>query len=50
MARGIAGSSIDFLLCAVSASRHWPIFTQDQDFREYERVLPLTLHFRPAVR
>ena len=46
-ARGIAGSAIDFLICAVAQRRNWPIFTTDHDFDRYERVLGLSLY---AVR
>ena len=46
-ARGIAGSAIDFLICAVAQRRNWPIFTTDHDFDRYERVLGLS---RYAVR
>jgi predicted nucleic acid-binding protein len=42
--RGIAGSSIDFLLCAIAARRDWEIFTADQDFARYAKVLPLKLY------
>jgi predicted nucleic acid-binding protein len=43
-ARGIAGSAIDFLICAVSNRRRWQIFTTDDDFRHYAQVLPLDLY------
>jgi predicted nucleic acid-binding protein len=42
-ARGIAGSAIDFLLCAVAHRRGWFIFTTDRDFQHYATVLPLRL-------
>lgn len=42
--RGIAGSSIDFLVCAVALRRDWRIFTTDQDFARYGQVTPLKLH------
>jgi predicted nucleic acid-binding protein len=42
--RGIAGSAIDFLICAVADRRHWQIFTTDQDFERYRRVLGLKLY------
>src|SRR5215470_3631494 len=42
--RGIAGSAIDFLICAVAARREWPIFTTDQDFEHYAKVLGLKLY------
>jgi len=37
---GIAGSPIDFLLCAVAKRRHWHLFTTDEDFKRYARLLP----------
>ncbi len=42
-ARGVAGSAIDFLICAVAHRRGWLIFTTDQDFQRYATVLPLRL-------
>lgn len=42
-ARGIAGSSVDFLLCGVGLRRGWPLLTTDRDFQRYARVLPLRL-------
>ena len=33
--RGIAGSSIDFLICAVADRREWQIFTTGRDFERY---------------
>jgi len=32
-AKGVSGSHIDFLICAVAARRRWSIFTTDRDFR-----------------
>ncbi len=43
-ARGVAGSPTDFLICAVALRREWSIFTTDQDFLRYARLLPLQLH------
>ena len=43
-ARGIAGSTIDFLICAVASRRKWQVFTTDQDFERYGRVLGLKLY------
>jgi predicted nucleic acid-binding protein len=40
---GIAGSSTDFLICAVALHRGWQIFTNDPDFRTYSQVLSLRL-------
>ncbi len=42
--RGIAGSAIDFLICAVADRRHWKIFTADGDFKQYSRVLEVKLY------
>ncbi len=43
-ARGIAGSAVDFLICAAALRRGWTIFTTDQDFQNYASVLALRLH------
>ena len=43
-ARGIAGSAIDFLICATAHRRNWQIFTTDRDFPRYAAVLPLKLY------
>ncbi|MCL2723674.1 MAG: PIN domain-containing protein [Polyangiaceae bacterium] len=42
--RGVAGSSTDFLICAVGASGRLPIFTMDQDFERFARILPIEIH------
>lgn len=41
---GIAGSAIDFLLCAVADRRSAAIFTTDQDFVHFAKRLPIHLH------
>jgi predicted nucleic acid-binding protein len=43
-AKGIQGSTIDFLICAAAARRDLPILTTDADFSRYARVLPIRLH------
>ncbi len=43
-ARGLAGSSIDFLICAVAASREWQVFTTDRDFEMFRRCVPIRLY------
>jgi len=43
-ARGITGSAIDFLICAVAHRRDWQVFTTDRDFERYGRVLPVKLY------
>lgn len=45
-AKGVSGSSVDFLICAVALQRNWPIFTLDKDFARYARHLPFRL-YRP---
>jgi predicted nucleic acid-binding protein len=42
--RGIAGSAVDFLICAAAHRRGWAIFTTDQDFQNYAPVLGLRLY------
>lgn len=42
--RGIAGSAVDFLICAAAQRRGWAILTTDRDFQNYASVLPLRLH------
>jgi predicted nucleic acid-binding protein len=42
--RGIAGSPVDFLICAAAHRRGWSIFTIDRDFQNYASVLPVRLH------
>jgi predicted nucleic acid-binding protein len=43
-ARGIAGSPVDFLICAVAHLRNWQVFTTDRYFIRYSKVLPLRLY------
>jgi hypothetical protein len=43
-ARGIAGSTVDFLLCSSAHRRGWSILTTDQDVRNCAKVLPVRLH------
>jgi predicted nucleic acid-binding protein len=42
--RGIAGSAVDFLICAVANRRHWQIYTTDRDFEQYGKVLGVKLY------
>lgn len=42
--RGIQGSNTDFLICAVATRRKLAIYTTDNDFRQYAKVLKLVLH------
>lgn len=42
--RGIQGSNTDFLICAVAVRNGFSIFTNDDDFGHFAKVLPITLH------
>lgn len=42
--RGIAGSPIDLLMCAVALRHGWQIFTTDHDFVRYAAVLNIRLY------
>jgi predicted nucleic acid-binding protein len=48
-ARGIAGQPVDFLICAVSLTRGWPIFTTDGDFKTYAKVIPIRAYASTEV-
>lgn len=41
--KGIQGSHIDYLICAVAQRLDLHIFTVDQDFEHYAKHLPITL-------
>ncbi len=42
--RGIQGSNTDFLICAVAVRNGLSIFTDDDDFGHFAKVLPISLH------
>ena len=42
--KGIQGSHIDFLICAVAKRLNVPIFTTDKDFSHYRRIVSVKLH------
>jgi len=42
-AKGIQGSHIDFLICAVATRLKYTIFTTDKDFEHYSKLLPISL-------
>ncbi len=42
--KGIQGSHIDFLICAAARNHSMAIFTSDQDFSNYSRILKIELH------
>lgn len=41
--KGIQGSHIDFLICAVANRIDIPIFTNDKDFEHYQKIIPINL-------
>lgn len=42
-AKGIQGSHIDFLICAVSVNLNLSTYTSDKDFLHYNKHLPISL-------
>ena len=42
--KGIQGSNTDFLICAVAARNDFTIFTIDEDFVHFAKILPIVLH------
>lgn len=45
--KGIQGSNIDFLICAIAVRSELTIFTADADFASYARILLIQLHELP---
>ena len=41
--KGVQGSNMDYLICAVSSNNRFPIFTSDKDFEIYSKHIPITL-------
>ena len=42
--RGVQGSQIDFLICAVAKRFDVPIFTSDKDFSNYRSIVSIKLY------
>ena len=42
--KGIVGTDIDLLICAVASRLEYPIFTLDQDFKRFARHLDISLY------
>ena len=42
--RGIQGSNTDFLICAVAVRNGFSIFTNDDHFAHFARLLPISLY------
>ncbi len=41
---GVTGAHVDLLICAISFRAGWSIFSVDNDFERYARLLPIRLH------
>lgn len=41
--KGVQGSHIDFLICAVASRIDIPIFTNDKDFEHYQKIISVKL-------
>jgi hypothetical protein len=48
--RGISGTGVDLLICAVATRNEWPVFTVDSDFARYALHLPVRLYSTPASK
>jgi predicted nucleic acid-binding protein len=42
--KGIQGSNTDFLICAIAVNNNWQIYTSDQDFSHFKKILPIKLY------
>ncbi len=43
-AKGVHGSNTDYLICAVAVRNELAIFTSDEDFTSFAKILPIALH------
>jgi predicted nucleic acid-binding protein len=43
--KGVQGSHIDFLICAVANRIDIPIFTNDKDFEQYQNIISIKLFY-----
>ncbi len=41
---GVTGTLVDLLICAVACRAGWSIFSIDNDFKRYAKLLPIRLH------
>lgn len=46
--KGIQGSNIDFLICAIATHHKMLIYTSDTDFDYYQAHIPIELHKPPV--
>ena len=45
--KGVQGSHIDFLICAVAKRLDTPVFTTDRDFAQYQPIVSIKRYFLP---
>ena len=43
-AKGVQGSPVDFLICAMAARRKFALYATDPDFALYESIIPIKLY------
>jgi hypothetical protein len=48
-ARGVQGSHVDFLICALASQHGVPVFTVDADFQRYAQPCGILLHQATVV-
>jgi predicted nucleic acid-binding protein len=41
---GIQGSQTDYIICAIANRYNFPIYTEDKDFDNYQKYLPISLY------
>ncbi len=49
IAAGVAVTDVDLLICAVAMDRGWQVYTADQDFFRYAKVLGVALYGSPRT-
>jgi predicted nucleic acid-binding protein len=42
--KGIQGSNTDFLISAIAVNNNWQIYTSDQDFSHFQKIIPIQLY------
>ncbi len=49
-AKGVQGSNTDFLICAAAHLNQLPIYTTDQDFKHYQKILGISLYQPTSIQ
>jgi hypothetical protein len=49
MVKGVQGSHADFIICAVAKLETMAIYTNDQDFARYSKIIDLSLYKASAT-